>query len=186
MGFQGVIIDAPRQRVQKRRFLHPGGRSRQHRDPLSTIEHTVAGGTVADAAAQQFFFTGKKYGPGCTHAQDDSPSFQHVVFRQQQEAIPTRHNLTHQRVFFFRAQRQCLLTKPFQQFFAGNLRQTGVIVDPLCAAEPASRFRRGDHGGAQAAHPGRHGAGPACGAIADNRYIHKLFLLCHSFGANSV
>ena len=186
MGLERVIIDGFRQRAQKRRFFHAGSRCGQHRYPLSPVEHAVAGGAIADAAPQQLLFAGKKHRPGRAHAQYHGFGFQHVVFRQQQEAFPIGHDLADQRAFFFRAQRQRLLPEALQQFLPGYLRQAGIIIDPLRAAQPAAHSRRSDDNGAEAAHSGRHGAGPACGAIADNRYIHTQFLLCHSIEVDSV
>ena len=117
----------------------------QHRHRPFAVEHTVAGGAVADALAQKFLFAGKFLSPRHTGGQHQRPGLLHVRAHADVPAVRRKHGTEYLSGQKFHAGRLRVTAEGVQQFLTGHPRQSGIIVYFFGFPQGIFLRRIGDH-----------------------------------------
>ena len=117
----------------------------QHSHRLVPVQHPVAGGTVADAPAQEFRLSGEFLPPVDTGRQNDSRGVFHVAVHTDIPSISHVDGIQYLSLPEFRARILRVAAHGRQQLCAGHAGQADVVVHPFRPPQGIFLQRIGHH-----------------------------------------
>ena len=164
-----VTADLP----QEIRLCRSVGRQANDRRALAAVEHAVAGGAVAHAAAEIICFPGKRAALGNAGRKQKRPALHEFLTCRDAERFSHRHGRECPLAQDVRTKITRLLRHGLEQRGAGDIRHTGVICDMAGFIQRAVGRAAADHAHGQIPVARRHGRRqPSRAAADDEQVIH--------------
>ena len=157
------------------------GREPDDGHALATVEHAVAGGAVAHAAAEVLGLTGIGLGPGQAARYDEGAALHEVGADAHAEYAAHVSSSQGAAAREFDAGRLCVPGKGLDQLRAGGGREAGVVVHKLRAVERRILHRGAYYQRGLAALPRCQRRRHPRGAGADYQYVENFVQVYASF-----
>ena len=171
MLFSVIILHVAADLTQEIRLRRGVRRQADDRRALAAVEHAVAGGAVAHAAAEIICFPGKRAALGNTGRKQERPALHKFLTRRNTERLAHWHGRERPLAQHVRTEITRLLCHGLEQRGAGDVRHTGVICDVAGLIQRTVGRAAADHTHGQIPVARRHGRRQPRRAAADNEQV---------------